>query len=379
MLFKQIERDRTEPLRRGEKLFDFYDSRSGGEYDTCRNFLNLWISEFPEQDRTELLRRMTKNANEDFAACIVEILLHAFAKRLGYSVDVHVETPTKKKIDFKILNANSSIQTYLEATSFSGSHATRASDNREAQIYNAIEKTKLPNGCKLAYSVKSRGTDSPALRLLIMEIEKWAESGKDSTEPLTRIFEAGTWKIELSLFCRLGETSKKRNIVASSGEAKWVAGHHEIRDALDEKASKYGNLNAPLIIAVADCKGELTGADNAADLFSALFGDEVVQFSDDGDGKIVAFDSRKANGFWGTVQKPKNSHVSAVILIPDPDVWKLRSKRWQPILVKNPWAKHFLSDNALSLSRYFAKGDQFEFVDGNIANVLGLPDPWPPE
>ena len=56
----------------------------------------------------------------------------------------------------------------------------------------------------------------------------------------------------------------------------------EIRGALDEKKDKYGKPNAPLVIVVADCRGELSGGDRDLEaLFEALFGKTVQAVASD--------------------------------------------------------------------------------------------------
>jgi hypothetical protein len=41
--------------------------------------------------------------------------------------------------------------------------------------------------------------------------------------------------------------------------------------------------------------------------------------------------------------------VSGVLLLPKPHLWDLREKRWQPLLVRNPWAECSLPNELLPL------------------------------
>src|SRR5258706_4763332 len=57
MLFEDRERTRKEPLRRGETLFDFYDSCASPGYDELRSVVNGWLAPMPADARNELITR----------------------------------------------------------------------------------------------------------------------------------------------------------------------------------------------------------------------------------------------------------------------------------------------------------------------------------
>lgn len=376
-LFESKDRTRTHPMKRGERNFDFYDSIGGKSFETFRGLVNLWISEFPAAEQNEVILRMRKGSNDQFDAAMVETVFHAFLKRLNYGLTIHPRTPKGKNIDFLIEKDGSKIG-YLECTSFSDAREKVAGDNREAQICNAIERVKIPADCRFGYSLEARGQSGPNLKKLISDVEMWVKCEKG--ERPRRVFKADDWKIELTLFRGFKENSDSRNIAAAFGEVRWVSGSSEIRAALEEKANRYGDLEASFLIAVADFKNELTG-DNAEDLFSALFGDEAVRIkmSEDGNSVLDSVITRKANGFWGHPDKPKNKHVSAVILVPSAQVWTFKSPKWQPLLVENPWAEQPLKRGAAPICRYHLEGDQTVFTEANFGDLLELPNPWPPK
>jgi hypothetical protein len=358
-------------MRHGEKYFEFYEAKTGADFDSLREAVNSWISEFPAMEQDEIVKRLKKVSNEDFEAGIAELILYVVLKRAQYSVEVHPETPTKKKIDFKF--AKGEFGAFVESTSFAPSREKIAGDNREAQIYNSIEKANIPDNVSFGYSVRTRGNECPNLKTLVAAIEKWAGDNKANSERPSRVFNAGDWEIELDIFIRSVPKQDPRNIAASIGEARWIAGHLEIRDALNEKKDRYGSLNAPFVIAVTDCKEEMAGG-HLEELVAALFGDDAYRIVD---GQLK-YAGKSANGFWGTAENPRNSHVSAVLLIPSAKIWAFRAAQWQPLLVLNPWAAHALPNGSLPLNTYWLNGSTFEMSTGNLADALGLPDPWPP-
>ena len=132
-----------------------------------------------------------------------------------------------------------------------------------------------------------------------------------------------------------------------------------MRAALDHKSRRYGTLDKPYLIAVADGKDQFFSKDsiNSA-LTEAVFGDEIVQFRN-GTPQLM----RAKNGSWYGPKGPRNRHVSGVLLLPETGLWKLREEKWQPVLAVNPWAERPLPD-ALRKMKF--------------ANLVGLPDPWPP-
>ncbi len=90
MLFDDCKRDRMEPLRRGEGLFDFYDSCGSAGYNEFRSLINQWLSEMPAKDSEELMSRMRYGGNREFGACLCELSVHAFLIRSGFKVVVLV-------------------------------------------------------------------------------------------------------------------------------------------------------------------------------------------------------------------------------------------------------------------------------------------------
>jgi hypothetical protein len=146
---------------------------------------------------------------------------------------------------------------------------------------------------------------------------------------------------------------------------------------LYHKARRYGSIDAPYLIVVADSKEQIVGLDSIdSALTQAVLGDEVVQWREGQPAHLA----RKNNGFWWGGETPRNTHVSGVMLFPDPGIWGLRSEIHQPTLAINPWADHPLPDSLKSFPRFEAENEKWKFKEGQIvADVLAIPKPWPPE
>jgi hypothetical protein len=157
-----------------------------------------------------------------------------------------------------------------------------------------------------------------------------------------KVFEADDWKIELTL---IGGFEKdvpvERSIGSAMGDVRFVEAETEIRAALKKKGSRYGDFAHPYVIGVVDCKDDLSGGEsNADDFIEAVHGTVYTAVTTCADGKIKTEDKRRNNGYWGRPDSQRHPNVSAAILLPRPHLWDLRMDRWQPLILRNPWATH---------------------------------------
>jgi hypothetical protein len=102
MLFEDRERTRKEPLRRGETLFDFFDSCASHGYDEFRSLVNGWLAEIPTDNRNKLITRMRYADNREFGSSLCELSLHAFILGSGYGARLHPQVPGRRDRPYKI-------------------------------------------------------------------------------------------------------------------------------------------------------------------------------------------------------------------------------------------------------------------------------------
>jgi hypothetical protein len=386
MLFEDKQRTRTAPKKPGENDFAFYDSTGRPEFQVYRDLVNGWIAELPESERAETIARFQKNDSPGYQAALAELTIHAALIRQGYSVEVHpaCQHPTRRP-DFLAKDTGGNPVAYVEVTIFGPAQEHATQSNREATIYNAIDKAKVPAGFRFTYDVVTYGQSSPNVGKLCKDIEDWAAASQeeDSEVVPTKVFEADDWKIEIGLMGGFKkDVQVERAIGGAMGDVRIVSAETEIRAALKKKGSRYGDFNVPYVVVV-DCKDELTGGDRNAESFvDAVFGTVVTRVTTFASGGHETKEVRKDDGYWGHIKTPRHQNVSAAILLPKPNLWHLREDRWQPLLLKHPSATHALSDGFLPLPgfQYGVEKDAFEKVEGTrLADILGLPEPWPPE
>jgi hypothetical protein len=273
---------------------------------------------------------------------------------------------------------------FVEVTTFRPTEEDVSEATRRAAVYNALSRVKLPPEWRLGFNVLDYGTLTPPLNKFRQSVEEWASNvaaAADSNPNPENVFDFDDWSIEITLlggFRR--DRTPERSIAADIGDARWLSPELEIRQALKRKGGRYGAMNAPYLIVVADCKDELMGGDIAEALLEALFGTIVTQIGSDESGGHYQVETRRADGYWGWPSGPRHKNVSGVILLPKPHLWDLRHDRWQPLLVKNPWAEHALPNELFPIPEYALNYEgEFAPVRGTrLADILGLPTLWPP-
>jgi hypothetical protein len=103
VLFEKRERTRTEPLQRGEGLFEFYDRCAGPRYDEFRAVVNGSLAQMPADARNKLISRMRYGGDREFGASPTELSVHAFILGSGCKAIAHPQIPgTAKRPDFLV-------------------------------------------------------------------------------------------------------------------------------------------------------------------------------------------------------------------------------------------------------------------------------------
>lgn len=376
-LFDNKNRSRTTPLRSGENKFDYYDQAYGEAYDKLRGLINSWFSETPEEMAHELICRMKSG---EFNSALLELITHTLLKHLGYTVQIHPSIAgTQKQPDFLALKDGKD-RFYVEATTINNSNDHTSHNNRESMIINALNRTTLPEGCHLSYTLIQSSPNSPKARQFAGQVEEWVSIEFNTIardEFIMKQFEIEGWKIEISLLSSDSPNNIGNNVASHTTEG-WFAPSKDLRRTLETKSAYYGRtFEAPFILAVANtkesfCRGQdrLTRA-----LSDAVLGDEISLFELCGDGTTKKISTRKMNGFWHRRGKPHNQHISALLMMPVINLWSMRNNN--PILVLNPWATRPLNESLLPLSRLtFKDGKWVYFNDMNLADILEIPNYW---
>jgi len=383
-LFENKARTRTEPLRPGEGRFEFYDERSGPSFDLFREIINRWIAELPHENIPKFITRMNSG---EFDSALPELTAHTMLKRLGYSVEMHPEIPgVSKRPDFLVRNGDNNPLFYIEVTTINHSDGRVAHDNREAPIINALDRASLPERCWLSYNLLQAGSASPRIATLVADVERWARAavaaGEATPEDIpTQNFQTGDWTIEISLIIGAERRGRGRSIGGRMLAGGWLAPSEDIRGALKTKRSRYGKqFEIPFVIVIADLTETFFfGRDFLKDaIYDAFLGDMKYQVTLLADGTRSEGNTRSGNGFWSDRGGVHNRHISAVLVLPDGGLWRLREEQRQPILAINPWASRPLGEEQIPLQRLVPREGKWSLIEGRLlADILEIPTPWP--
>ena len=346
MLFRDFIRTDPSSKRDSETSFAFYDRSSRPEFSTYRKVLASWLNEMGPAGAAELVAQMSGGGDLGFESGVFELMTHASLMRLGYEVEIHPALKeNNNRPDFLVRSAAGAPLAYVEVTTINPEIGDVADRQREGPVFDRLNRVQLPEDMRLGYHVEARGTASPSLKRLAADVESWARTVSAevrSKGQVERVFKAGDWEIGLRLIANFKPRPGGPQIafrmlrVFSMDTAEPAAA---LMAALDRKATRYGDLGLPFILVVADRTDRLgyLASDFAANVAGGLFGPDITEHVEYRDGRRE-MQHRRGNGFWCRNARPDHIGVSAVLVFPQADIWKLREERWQPLLVQNPYA-----------------------------------------
>jgi hypothetical protein len=157
-------------------------------------------------------------------------------------------------------------------------------------------------------------------------------------------------------------------------EFRIVDAHEGVSAAIAGKATKYGNLDLPFLIAlnVLDELADLT------DVKNGVLGEECVEVTRHSNGSVSQCPSRNRNGAWYGPRGPQNKTVSAVLAALRLSPWNIRVNT--PALIHNPWAHRPFHPDLWRMPQLVPNmaDRRLETRAGDSASdVLGLTAPWP--
>ena len=386
-LFNEMNRDFTGPKSYTESIFDYLNRSARLESKRIRNLLEQWIEGLSSEVQDELRARIRSRDDRQHLGAFYELYLHELLSKSGFSVDFHPAVNNKKTHpDFRVLKDGKPLF-YLEATLAALSDKDTSAKAREKQVYDAINRMKSPN---FFIGVKVHGaptTNPPGAKMRsFLEnklsnldpdvVTKQLEQGDSETLPSWN-WRHNDWQITFSPIPKKPEARGKhgvRPIGLQIQDARWATPHIRIRESIRDKATKYGELDLPYIVAI-NVTDEL-GVDET-DISNALFGEEQITIIFRGNNVIGQKPNRKPNGAWYGPSGLRNRRVSAVLIADNLSPWSIA--KVTPILWHNPWTNRPLTLDTLLLPQLFSgENNQLEKRKGkNGRELLGLDPNWP--
>jgi hypothetical protein len=199
-----------------------------------------------------------------------------------------------------------------------------------------------------------------------------------STRPVDELprlpVHVGDWQFELEAIPIKPDArdSRRRRLVGLYPAAGGVDNTADaLRAALKDKSSKYGRPDGPFLIAPLLTSGFV----DTEDVFSALFGSEVVVFTSR-EPHLARLD-RRPDGFWRSGRGFRGTRVSGVLLGDAIMPWTVATAL--PRLWLHPAASHPLSGRCGLPTASIGPEGRLVLSDGDRtgADVFGLQPNWP--
>ena len=385
MLFeKHLRKDRG-PRKYSEPLYVFLDRSPRRDFDKIRRLLGLWYSHYPKQHQGDFKTRFRSEDNSNHISAFFELWMHELLLRMDYQVEIHPDVRGVRTHPEFLARKNGIPMFYVEYTLAEGSREEAAARKREDIVYDTLNKTDSPYFFLEIRIVKSTTTPPSGSKWrTILENEL---SKIDPDDPLFRsaehdLFPKWTlkdngWEVVFTAIPKTtGARGRKgiRPVGITWLGPTWIRDHVHIRNSINAKSTKYGDLGLPYVVAV-----------NAISHFSddiliqeALFGDEVVRIFRKPNGSYGHELARKRNGTWIGPKGPQNKGVSCAVIL-DYLLWG-NITRVNPILWHNPWARNPLPPDCWLLSQ-----KKLDLSNGHIETLIGirahdifaLPENWP--
>lgn len=384
MLFPEVERD-VRIATRAMSHFEFFSRCYRADCAAVRNLMENWYSSYPDDEKPELKARLIAD-DINYHSAFWELYLHELLIRLGYSLEVHPALPTDESTrpDFLATSPEGEEVIIEAATAMKKSEEDAATANRKQTVLDTIDRLEHP--CFYLWLNEEGAPDtSPPGRKIRDTLERWLNSlDYESCQELvevgqfddlpTRTFEEHGWTLEFQAFPkprkRLSKPSDRIIHLHHSG-FHWVDSRTPIRDAIRRKASRYGDVQRPYLIAV----NAIGNFINDIDIAEALFGQEVLEVRLGTGLEMHHRLARRPDGAWTSYGGERNTRVSGVLIGQNVSPSSVTSA---PLtLYHNPWAQRQYSGSLSVLKQYVPSERRMEEIGGvHPHEILGVDPNW---
>lgn len=361
-----VKRDGDQGKLHSESDFSFINRSADVAMAGAREVIESWFARYPPEHRFDLRNRLREG---DFNSAFFELYLHEMLVRMDYSLTIEAPAGTKgRSPDFHVRGEDRA-DFYLEARVISGrSREQAAAERRANQVYEEIDKLVSADffvgiECSKLPSEPLSGREIRAFLKEKLDATNWDElvplylDGGPAAMPRWRFADL-RWPVEFFPIPKQLEDRGKQGI-RPLGMLFHDFGALEdlsfIRHAISQKAKRYGDLNAPFIVAV----NLLSGFADEDAVVSALYGRRTRTFLRLGNGKEIVTDGRDDTGLWSSAgPHSKLTRLSGILVVLRAEAWNVPSSRL--LYCSNPWANSRLPDPFPRLPRIVLFNDRLE-------------------
>jgi hypothetical protein len=387
-LFDQIVRVERRARRQNESGFDYMNSSACPGICAIRDLLEQWFERLPDNAKADIGARLRSRDEVQHQSAWFELLWYELLRCSGYEVEVHPAVPGVTTNPDFLGKSNGVFRFYLEAT-LAMPPGDPGADRRLAELHDTLDRMNSPD---YFLEFQYRGTVEGNIRgrALRDRLEQWLQElnleqiSRSYHEQNYGVIPTFTWSEQgLSLtFTPIpkgpetsGQPGARPLAAVMPIEMRMLRTDDDIRAAVEGKATKYGALELPLVVAV----NILDDFCDDIDISNALFGEEQLVDIRQADGQWRhEWGPRVPNGAWRGRSGPRNTLVSTVVITHQLSPSNLRTHAVE--LIHNPWAARPLLAGSLQLPQRTVdvRSGQICRQDGiSAADILGIPEPWP--
>lgn len=382
MLFDQnVERTRQDGKREDEDDLAYLNLSGRREAEEVRRFIESCLDRYPREHRDELIQRM-RESDIQFASASFELFLHSGFLQLGWTVHIHPEVPggNGRRPDFRVCTQTGDAF-YVEATlARSRSDAELAAERRKNEVLRAIDDMPSPHFL-LDVDIDGSPRTTVPRRNLRHKLRHWL-AGLDVNEVKAQFangrvrdelrYEHDGWTIVFKPIPRrrTGDGTGGRSIGVRGLGIRTVSIVEAVKGAAKSKASRYGVLDLPLVVAI-NIQEDFVDTTQERD---ALFGELQFWLPRNGGPMRPA---RLPNGVWYGPRGPQCTRLSGAWLFRRFDCWHF-VVRGSNLLYVNPDAALPLAESALRFPFARVEGNRLVERPGlKFGEIFNLSDDWP--
>ena len=355
-IFDRIKRTDMSRKKLTESSFAFLNRSARRGSAESRAIMEIWLSRVPTSERADFRTRFRCGKESEFTSALQELMLHELLRRERCKIEFHPNVPgATKQPDFGvrqrkgpdfILEARTSME--IESGPDGGARAYR--------VREFLRSLDLPNHLIAIDELKEGSSDlsQKALRRHIDDgIKAAAPADLEESISIPPFVTPDGWRIKLTAYSASKYGPRSTTVMQEAWSRTWNGPSYPLRDVLEKKASRYGQLGMPYVIAV----NSSDMMHSNRDFQDTLFG-SPPQFAAPGSPPDI--------GFWGTAAAPKHTRVSAVLFTTNLCAPTLLMGQVYTGLYLNPWPAH-PHDGVL------AKLPTFRFENGQVREYPGEP------
>lgn len=384
MLFNPYDRTDASRKLQAESSWAFLDRSARPEIVRVREYLETAVSNYPAAERDELVARLRSGDEVAFRSTTFEVLLHWGLLSMGCTLQPHPDpgTGSAKRPDFLVRSPDGE-EFFLEAV-------LAGERDGKSQSAESIKRTTLDRLDAAAHASFMLDIDSsgdpltqPPAKDLVRLVHGWLDTlsvdelrstmetvGFEAMPTLDWMYEG--WSLTLRpIPLKPERRGRIERLIGSFGDgARWVNAWEPLRDNVKAKATRYGALTKPLVVAVNVDTFNLDAIDEVQALYGEESWVEVLGHPERSEPQ------RKPNGAWRGPKGPTNRRVSAVWFFNDLTPYTLASRRSTVYL--NPWSYLPAPNFMLAFPHKKLTTEKLVAVEGkSLAEFFGITAAWP--